>query len=189
VIVAAVEPVLIGLGVALVLALVWALANFNRLIGLRNHVRESWSNVDVELKRRYELIPNLVGVVRGYARHEQATLEKVIELRNRAVRSTGPAAEQAVDENALQHGVQRVFALAEGYPELKADEQFLSLQRELAITEDRIAAGRRFYNGNVRDLRQMCEAFPTSLLASLFKIAPPTFFELDADAERVVPRV
>ncbi|MCA8944304.1 MAG: LemA family protein [Planctomycetes bacterium] len=176
-------------GVPILLVLIWTIANYNRMVRLRNHITESWSNIDVELKRRYELVPNLVETVKGYAKHERDTLERVIELRNRAVASTGSANQQALDESALQIGLKQVFALAEGYPQLKADAHFLALQQELSLTEDRIAAARRFYNGNTRDLRQLCEQFPTSILASMFHVEPPEFFELESEAERVVPRV
>ncbi len=181
--------ILVAIGVPLLLLLIWVIANYNRMVSLRNHIQESWSNIDVELKRRYELIPNLVSTVKGFAKHERETLEKVIELRNKAAASKGSAASQAVDETAMLMGLKSVFALAEGYPDLKSDAHFLALQKELSLTEDRIAASRRFYNANIRDLRQLCEAFPTSILASTFHIEAPDFFELDSDAERVVPRV
>ncbi len=183
------NPFLIGLVVVLVLSLVWFIANYNRFVRLQNHLKESWSDIDVELKRRYELIPNLVATVKGYAKHEQETLEKVIQLRNRAMANHGAAASQAADEGVMLQGLKGVFALAEGYPELKADANFLALQKELSLTEDRIAAARRFFNANVRDLRQLREMFPSSIIASIFKIEEPTFFELESDVERVVPRV
>ncbi len=183
------SPVLwIVLAVVLV-ALFWTIANYNRFVRLRHHVRESWADVDVELKRRYELIPNLVATVKGYAQHERLVLERVTEMRNKAAANHGPADLQAVDENALLRALRQVFVVAESYPQLKSDRNFLSLQDELAVTEDRIAAARRFYNGNVRELRQLCEMFPTSVLAGLFKFEKPTFFELESAAERVVPRV
>ena len=180
---------LIAILVILFLVLIWTVANYNRFVRLKNHIRESWSNVDVELKRRYELIPNLVATCQGYAAHEQDVLEKVVELRNRAAANTGDQAGQAKDESALMLGVKQLFAVVENYPELKADAHFLELQHELALTEDRIAAARRFYNGNIRDLRQLCEMFPTSVLAGVFGFEAPGFFELDSAAERVVPRV
>lgn len=183
------EAVLIAAGVAVVVPLVWVIANFNRMVGLRHHIKESWADIDVELQRRYGLIPNLVETVRGYADHERATLEQLAALRARAMANHGSAQSQAADESAMLLGLKQVFALVEGYPQLRADAHFLALQTELALTEDRIAAARRFYNANVRDLRQLCEMFPTSILASAFKIEAPTYFELDAAVERVVPKV
>lgn len=171
------------------LILIWYVATYNRFVRLRNHLRESWADIDVELKRRYELIPNLVETVQGYTRHERETLEKVVELRNRARSNQGRPAEQAVDESALLIGLGRVFALAESYPQLRSDAHFLALQKELRLTEDRIAASRRFYNGNVRDLRSLRSTFPSSIVASLAGVEEPDFFELDSEAERVVPAV
>jgi len=176
-------------GGVILLALIWLVVIYNRFIHLRQHIRESWSDVDVELKRRYELIPNLVETVKGYAKHEREVLESVITLRNKAAESHGSAASQAVDESAMLLGLQRLFALAEAYPDLKANENFLALQKELALTEDRIAAARRFYNANVREMNQLRGMFPTSLVASMFGFAEASFFELDGAAERVVPRV
>jgi LemA protein len=175
-------------GLAL-LALVWFVANFNRFTRIRQHIRESWAGIDIELKRRYDLIPNLVETVKGYAAHERSVLEEVVTLRNRAAASTGPAAEQAVDESALARGMKRLFAVVENYPQLKSDAHFRALQLELANTEDRLAAARRFFNGNVRELNQMCDSFPTNLLAGMFGFERATYFELASDAERVVPRV
>lgn len=171
------------------LILVWTIATWNRFVRLRQHIRESWSDIDVELKRRYELIPNLVATVQGYAAHERSTLERVIELRNRAVASAGSPAAQGRDESDLMLGLKRLFALAEAYPQLRADQHFLTLQRELALTEDRIAASRRFYNANVRTLAVLRESFPTNLVARLMGVEGAAYFELDDAAERVVPRV
>jgi LemA protein len=170
------------------LVLVWFIANFNRFTRLRQHLRESWSGIDVELKRRYDLIPNLVETVKGYAAHERSVLEDVVRLRNQAAASAGPAADQAADEAALALGMKRLFAIVENYPQLKSDSNFRMLQLELANTEDRLAAARRFYNGNVRDMNQMCDAFPSNLLAGMFGFERATYFELSSDAERVVPR-
>jgi LemA protein len=180
---------LLVVGGVLLLVLVWGIAHYNRFVRLRNHIRESWSDIDVELKRRYELIPNLVETVKGYAAHERDVLSRVTELRARAVASTGSAESQAADESQLLLGLKHLFVVAEGYPELKADRHFLELQEELSLTEDRIAAARRFYNGNVRDMRQLCEMFPSSIIASLFGFEGGTYFELSSEAERVVPRV
>jgi LemA protein len=171
------------------LPLLWLVANFNRFARVKQQIRESWADIEVELKRRYDLIPNLVETVRGYAKHEREVLEMVVELRNRAMANNGPASGQAVDETALQIGMKRLFAVAEAYPNLKADAHFLALQQELANTEDRIAAARRFFNGNVREMNQLCDQFPTNLIASGFGFERATFFELGSEAERVVPRV
>ncbi len=177
------------IGAAVLLPLVWFIATFNRFVRLRQHIQESWADIDVELKRRYDLIPNLVQTVKGYAAHERGVLERVIELRNKAAANHGPAASQAVDESALLVGLKQVFTLAEGYPRLKADANYLALQQELANTEDRIAAARRFFNGNVREMNGLCGQFPTNIVGSMFKFQPGTFFELSSEAERVVPRV
>jgi LemA protein len=184
-----VSIVLAVLAGVVLLAVVWLVAIFNRLVRVRQHIRESWSDVDVELKRRYDLIPNLVDTVKGYAAHERNVLEEVVRLRNRAAANNGPAGEQAVDETALGLGMRRLFAIVENYPQLRADAQFLGLQQELALTEDRLAAARRFFNGNVREMNQLCEAFPTNLVAALFGVERGSYFELASEAERVVPRV
>jgi LemA protein len=181
--------VLIFLAACVLMPMVWLIANYNRFVRVRQQIRESWADIDVELKRRYELIPNLVETVKGYTNHERDVLESVIQLRNKAMANDGPASGQAVDEAALQIGVKRLFAVAEAYPTLKADAHFLALQQELANTEDRIAAARRFFNGNVREMNQLCGLFPTNLLASMFGFEPATYFELSNEAERVVPRV
>jgi LemA protein len=186
------EPAFIVIAVLFVIVLVplvWLVANFNRFVRLRQHIRESWSDIEVEMKRRYELIPNLVEVVRGYAKHEREVLQQVVQLRERAMANRGTASGQAVDETALQLGMKRLFAVVESYPQLRADAQFLALQQELANCEDRIAAARRFYNGNVREMNQLCEFFPTNLIASWFGFERTTYFELASDAEQVVPRV
>ncbi len=180
---------LIVFGALVVLPLVWAVVNFNRMVCAGQHMRESWSDIDVEMKRRYELIPNLVATVKGYAAHERAVLDEVIALRNKAMSNHGRANEQAVDETALQIGMRRLFAVVESYPQLRADTHFLGLQQELANTEDRIAAARRFYNGNVREMNQLCEAFPTNLLAAAVGFRVQDYFELNSDVERIVPRV
>ena len=181
--------ILIVIGAIVLLPLIWLIASYNRFARLRQHIRESWSDIDVELKRRYDLIPNLVNTVKGYAAHEKDVLERVAALRNKAAENHGSAAQQAVDESALMIGMKQLFAVAERYPELKANANFLALQHELANTEDRIAASRRFFNGNVREMNQLCQMFPTSLIASWFGFHNETFFELSSEAERVVPRI
>lgn len=183
------NPALIIIGVIILILLIWWIATYNRFVRLKHTVKESWADIDVELKRRYELIPNLVETVKGYAKHERETLERCVELRNQAMGNHGSAQSQGRDENALQLGMKTLFAVAEGYPDLKSDANFRALQEELALTEDRIAASRRFFNGNVREMRDLREAFPTSIVGSAMGIEEPTFFEIDDDNERAVPRV
>jgi len=162
---------------------------YNRMVSLRNRCKESWSNVDTELRRRYELIPNLVATVKGYARHEQGTVAAVVQARARALASTGRPASQALDENVLVHAIDRLLAVAEAYPDLKASQNFLQLQTELAVTEDRIQAARRFYNGNVRDYRNQTRQFPGVLFAGLFGMGEVEFFEIGSPHYRTVPHV
>lgn len=180
---------LIVLGVAVLIPLIWWIVTYNRFVRLKHTITESWADIDVELKRRYDLIPNLIETVKGFAKHESETMERVIALRNQAMDNQGTAASQGRDENALQMGMKTLFAVAEGYPDLKADANFRVLQEELANTEDRIAASRRFFNGNVREMRDLREAFPTSVVGSTMGIELPTFFEIEEQNERSVPRV
>jgi LemA protein len=159
---------LIVVAAIILLPAVFVIAQYNALVALKNYIRESWSNVDTELKRRYDLIPNLVAVVKGYAAHERDTLERVTELRNRCAANNGSPSEQAVDEKQLVDSLKQLLVVVENYPQLKADQNFLKLQTELINTEDRIQAARRFYNGNVRDYRNTCETFPSNLVANMF---------------------
>ncbi len=170
------------------LVLIYIIGTYNTLVRLRQHVRESWSGIDTELKRRYDLIPNLVETVKGYAVHERETLNAVSEARARAVASTGTPDSQARDEGVLVSTLRELFAVVEAYPQLKANQNFLHLQEELVITEDRIQAVRRFYNGNVRDLNTRIAVFPSNLIASIFGIGPEEFFEV-AEAVRTAPKV
>ena len=165
------------------------IAMYNRLVRLRNQCRESWSGIDTELKRRYDLIPNLVEVVRGYAKHEQSTLLAVTQARARAVASTGSPGTQAVDENAFVGEVRHLMAVSEKYPDLKANDQYLRLTAELVNTEDRIQAARRFYNANVRDDNTRIEVFPSSLIAGIFGFRPEEFFEVEDTGIRAAPVV
>lgn len=176
-------------GSVVLLGAAWVIVTYNRLVSVRNHVRESWADIDTELKRRYELIPNLVETVKGYAAHERETFERVVKLRNQAMAAHDTAESHAADESQLMVGMKQVFALVERYPELKSSQSYQELHRELALTEDRIAAARRFFNANVREQRTLCEMFPTSVVAGAFGFERPTYFELASDAERVVPRV
>ncbi|MEE9369774.1 MAG: LemA family protein [Pontiella sp.] len=172
----------------LLLPIVYVISTYNTLVALRNHIAEAWSNVDTELKRRYELIPNLVSTVKGYVKHEQKTLERVVELRNTCMSDTGSVSHQEGTEKQLVAGVQKLLAVAEAYPALKADKNFLQLQKELVNTEDRIQAARRFYNGNVRDHRNKCEAFPSNLIAGAFNFKSRDFFNVDP-AVRETPKL
>ena len=164
-------------------------ALYNQLVSLRNLVRESWANVDTELKRRYDLVPNLVETVRGYAAHERGVFEAVAQARSAAVASTGRPASQAVDENHLVHALKSLFAVAENYPDLKANQNFLNLQQSLVDTEDRIQAARRFYNANVRDYNTRCQTVPSVVIASAFGFQTADFFEIEAAVERQAPSV
>ena len=181
--------ILVPLGFVVVILLIWVMLTYNRFVGLRQHLLDSWSGIDVELKRRYDLIPNLVSTVKGYARHESEVIERVVAARTTAVASTGSPGSQAGDEQRLVSNLGRMMALAENYPDLKADRQFQNLQEELVNTEDRLAAARRFYNGNVRTLNSLFESFPTSLVARLGSFDPADFFELDAVIQRTPPVV
>lgn len=176
---------------ALLLGAVYVIVTYNRLVSLRVRVREAWSDIQVQMKRRYDLIPNLVETVRGYAGHEQGVLEGVVRARGEAMSNQGGPEAQARSENALQSTLKSLFMLVESYPQLKADANFRSLQNELTETENRIKMSRRFYNGSVRDLNMAVEQFPSNLVASGFGFRAEEFFTLDADeaaaASRPVP--
>lgn len=177
------------LAAIVLLPLLWVVSIYNALVRLRNMVRESWAQIDTELKRRYDLIPNLVNTVKGYASHEQQTLERVIQARNQAVASKGSPQSQAMDENVLVGAMKQLFALAEAYPALKADQHFLELQKELTNTEDRIQAARRFYNANVRDFNTRIEVFPSNLIAGMFGFKKEEYFEVQEAVVRQAPSV
>jgi LemA protein len=147
-------------------------------VSLRNHISESWSDVDTELKRRYDLIPNLVATVKGYAAHEREVLDRVTALRERCRANNGPVGEQARDEVQLVDALRQMLVRVENYPRIRADRHFIELQKELVNTEDRIQAARRFYNGNVRDYGNKRESFPSSLVAALFGFKPAEFFSV-----------
>jgi len=172
--------IVLGIVVVIVIVLV---AIFNGLVTLRNRAQEAWSDIDVQLKRRYDLIPNLVEAVKGYAAHEKTVFEDVTKARSVAMQATGPGKADA--ENQLSGALKSLFAVAENYPQLKANENFLNLQNELTDTEDKIQAARRFYNGMVRDLNIKIQTFPSNLIASTFNFKPMQFFGDDmTDAER-----
>jgi len=176
---------LIILAVFVFAPLLWVIVQYNSLVSLRNYISESWSNVDTELKRRYDLIPNLVATVKGYAAHEREVLESVTQLRNRCAANNGPPGEQARDEVQLVDALKRLLVVVENYPQLKADQHFLKLQGELINTEDRIQAARRFYNGNVRDYRNRCETFPSNIVAGMFNFLPHDFFSVPPSVKEV----
>ena len=176
---------LIVIGAAALVPLLFVIVQYNALVSLKNHIRDAWANIDTELKRRYDLIPNLVATVKGYAAHERDVLERVIELRNRCAANHGSPAEQSADENQLVEALKRMLVLVENYPPLKADQHFLKLQDELINTEDRIQAARRFYNGNVRDYRNKCETFPSNIVAGLFGFQVQEFFSVEPAVKEV----
>jgi LemA protein len=161
---------------------------YNRLVRLRNQAEGAWADIDVQLKRRYDLIPNLVETVKGYASHEKDTLEAVINARNRAMSASGPA-EQAQAENMLTGALKSLFALAEAYPQLRAVEGFTKLQGSLETIERDIQNARRYYNAVVRDLNTSVEQFPTNLVANAFRFHKAEYFELTDEAERDAPEV
>ena len=168
----------------LALLLLFIAAMYNGLITLKNRVDEAMSDMDVQLKRRYDLIPNLVETVKGYATHEQGTLEKVIAARNSAMSVSSADVENKIKaENELSSTLKSIFALSENYPDLKANQNFLELQRELSDTEDKIMASRRFYNGNVRDFNTKLQVFPTNIINKVLKFTAYKFYEL-ADASQ-----
>ena len=177
--------ILIALGVLLAL---YAVATFNSLVRLRTRAEEGFSDIDVQLKRRHDLIPNLVETVKGYAAHERSTFENVTEARNRAVAAKGPE-QQAQAENALSGALRQLFAVAEAYPDLKASQNFIELQDEITDTEDKIQAARRFYNMTVRDLNVKVQQFPSSVVARFANAQEREFFELDEPGDRAVPTV
>lgn len=166
--------------------LLWAILSFNRFVSQRQLIDNSWSNVETELRRRYDLIPNLVETVGGYADHEQATLTEVIRARRGAVMSTGSPSDQAGPENQLVAGLRHLMAVSEAYPELVASNHFLDLQRQLVTTEDRIQAARRLFNGNVRDYNRRVESIPSRFIAALARFERAEYFEID-EAVRQVP--
>ena len=175
--------------ICILLPVIFVVAQYNALISLKNYIGESWSDVEVELKRRYDLIPNLVTAVKGYATHEREVLERVAELRNRCAANNGPVADQSRDETQLVDALKQLFVVVENYPQLKADQDFLQLQKELVNTEDRIQAARRFYNGNVRDYRNKCECFPSNLVARQFGFKAENDFFSVPPSVRDVPNV
>lgn len=169
-----------GIVAVVVIWMVWA---YNNFVALTNRVKEAWSDIDVQLKRRYDLIPNLVETVKGYAAHESGTFEKVTEMRTRAMNATAPT-EKAEAENMLSGALKSLFAVSENYPDLKANQNFVELQRELTDTENKIQAARRFYNSVVQDLNTGLESFPGNVIGNMFKFESKEFFKLDEEAAK-----
>jgi len=170
--------ILYGLLAIVAVVAIWVIGSYNLLIRATNRAREAWADIDVQLKRRYDLIPNLVETVKAYATHERAAFENVTKARAAAMGAQS-VEEHAKAENMLTGALKSIFAIAEAYPDLKASQNFGKLQDELSDTENKIQAARRFYNGNVRDLNTMLQSFPTNLIAGWFKFTPRDFFELD----------
>jgi len=183
------ELLWVFLAVVIILAFI-VIGMYNSLIRLKNRVDEAWSDIDVQLKRRYDLIPNLVETVKGYAKHEEGTLTKVTEARTAAMaaQQSGDAKAQAEAENMLSSTLKSIFALSESYPDLKANTNFLELQRELSDTENKIQASRRFYNGNVRDFNTKLEVFPTNIIGNMLGFKSRDYFEID-EAEKANVKV
>ncbi|MHB2265439.1 LemA family protein [Aliihoeflea sp. PC F10.4] len=182
--------VLLVLLILLVLVAFYAIAIYNALVRLRQMVREAWSGIDVQLKRRADLIPNLIETVKGYATHERGTLEEVTELRTRAqALPSDDVAGRAQVEGMLSQALGRLFAVAEAYPDLKANQNFAQLQTTLETIEGEIQMSRRYYNGSARDLNIKVESFPSNLVAGMFGFSKADYFEIDDPADRAVPQV
>jgi LemA protein len=174
----------------IVLAAIAAIISYNRFVTQKNLIRDAWANIDTELRRRYDLIPNLVETVKGYAAHETGIFEEVARTRSMASGATGTPAAQAAAEGPFMAALGKLFAVAEAYPDLKANQNFLALQTELSNTEDRLQTARRFYNANVREFNTRLQAFPSSVIAGMFHFEPAEFFEIpDAIREAGPPQV
>jgi LemA protein len=169
---------LVILGVVVLVAIA-GVVSYNRFVSQKNTIRDAWANIDTELRRRYDLIPNLVETVKGYASHEREVFENVTKARAMATAATGSPAEQAAAEGPFVAAMRQLFAVAENYPELKANTNFLALQQELSNTEDRLQTSRRFYNSNVRDYNRRVQAFPSNVIANMFHFGPEQFFEIE----------
>lgn len=184
------DPIIIGLIVVIVLALVAAVLLYNRLVSMRQRVNSAYSDVNVQLKRRHDLIPNLVETVKGYAGHERGVFDEVTQARANAIAAGNrPPAQRAEAENALTGALRSLFAVAEAYPQLQAVQEFKDLSVNLTSTEDNIQFARRFYNAQVRDYNTAVQTFPTVMMASSFGFKAADYFELEEPAERAVPQV
>ncbi len=171
--------------VLVVVLALWLALTYNRLVVLRQRTKEAWSDIEVQMKRRYDLIPNLVETVKGYAAHESGVFDRVTQARAAAM-GAKTMAEKAQAENELSATLKSLFAVAENYPQLRAVESFTNLQQELTDTEDKIQAARRFYNANIRDMSIAVQSFPTNLIASMFDFKAPEFFGAEPEAEKPV---
>jgi LemA protein len=180
-------PIVLAVALAASIA-IWLALAFNQLVRANNLVREAWSEIDVQLKRRADLIPNLVATVRGYLQHERGLLESVTELRGRSLAAATPR-ERGAAESALSRSLGTLVATAEAYPDLKANQSFLELQRELSEIEEQLQLARRYYDGAVREYNILAESFPSNLAATAFGFRPAEYFEIEAPAERAVPAV
>jgi LemA protein len=181
--------VLLVFVVLIVVAVFWVMGMYNGLVGSRNEVKNSWSQIEVQLKRRHDLIPNLVEAVKGYMGHERGTLEAVTKARQQAVEVTGSVEERAKVENALSQTLRSLFAVAEAYPDLKANQNFLALQEELTSTENKIGFARQYYNDAVLRINNRIQMFPSSIIAGMFNFQQEKFFEVEAPEDRQVPQV
>lgn len=187
---------MLSLVAVVVLVVVWLVMSYNKFVSLRNRVQEAWSDIEVQLKRRHDLVPNLVNTVKGYAAHEQGTFDAVIEARSKATAinldtaNASPADLQKLSaaEGALTQSLGKIFALAEAYPDLKANTNFLELQRELSDTENKVQASRRFYNGVVKAMNDAVQMFPGNVIAGLFGFKASAFFDVE-ESEKAVPNV
>ena len=175
--------------VLIVVVVFWVMGMYNGLVGSRNEVKNSWSQIEVQLKRRHDLIPNLVEAVKGYMGHERGTLEAVTKARQQAVDVTGSVEDRAKVENALSQTLRSLFAVAEAYPDLKANQNFLALQEELTSTENKIGFARQYYNDAVLRLNNRIQMFPSSIIAGMFNFQQEKFFEVEAPEDRQVPQV
>jgi len=180
--------VLLGLGAIILIVALWFIVTYNGLVRLRNAVKNAWSQIDVQLKRRYDLIPNIVETVKGYAAHEKTTLENVIKARQAGI-DASTVKDQAAAENMITGALRQLFALSEAYPNLKANENFLALQEELSSTENKISFSRQYYNDTVQTFNTRQEMFPANLVASMLGFQPAEFFEIELAAEREAPKV
>jgi len=181
--------VLLGLLGLVAVAALWLVGMYNGLVRFRNEVKNAWSQIDVQLKRRYDLIPNLIETVKGYAKHERETLEAVVQARQQAINVTDSVIDKAKAENMLSQTLRSLFALSENYPDLKANQNFLSLQEELASTENKISFARQYYNDAALKYNNKTEMFPSNVVAGMFNFERADFFEVEATEQREAPKV
>ena len=176
--------------VVIVLALImYVVSIYNGLVGARNEVKNAWSQIDVQLKRRHDLIPNLVETVKGYAAHERGTLDAVVKARQQAINVTGGVEDHAKAENLLTQSLRSLFAVAEAYPDLKANQNFLSLQEEVSSTENKIGFSRQYYNDSAMKYKNRIEMFPGNIVAGMFNFQPEPFFQVEEAGDRAVPQI